>query len=320
MDDKWLKDREILVTGGAGFIGSHLVDDLVRKGTIVTVLDNLRSGNLRNLEDSLDEVEFVKGDIGDRVLVDDVIEGKDFVFHLAANASVPQSVQNPRVDYEINSTGTFNLLNACRKGKVKNFLYASTAAVYGEPIYTPIDESHPLNPISPYGASKLSGEMIGFAFKKCYGISFTSLRIFNVYGPRQRKYVLYDLIEKLKENPKSLEVLGSGEQERSFCYVKDAVEAFLLAAKRDEGIVYNLAGDTVVKIRNLAKLIVLKISPRAKIRFTKDSWKGDIQRLIPDNSKIKKELGFEEKIPFDTGVDELIDWLEQKQNRKVETL
>lgn len=303
--------KKVLVTGGAGFIGSHLVDSLVEEGAEVTVVDNLSSGQLDNLQDCREDIRFVKGDIRDQEVACGAVEDQDLIFHLAGNASVPRSVEEPCMDFEVNCGGTFHLLNAGRREGVDRFLYSSTAAVYGEPVYTPIDEGHPLNPISPYGASKLFGEKMGGAFRNTYGLSFTSLRVFNVYGPRQRKYVMYDFIRKLQETPDTLQVLGTGEQRRSFCYVEDAVEAFLSAAAGDYEGVYNLAGNTVVSIKDLAELIVSKVSPEASIHFTGESWRGDIQQLVPDNSKIKEELGFQEKFTLDQGVDILIEWLTQ---------
>lgn len=312
-----LGNEKVLVTGGAGFIGSHLVDRLVEENADVTVLDNLSTGRKENLTQSWQEIEFVNGDVRNDKLVEDVVESKDLIFHLAANASVPKSVENPRMDYETNSTGTFNLLKACRGigNNVKNIVYASTAAVYGEPSYTPIDEDHPTDPISPYGASKLSAEKIGMAFNETYELPFTSLRIFNVYGPRQKKYVMFDFIEKLEEDRNNLEVLGTGEQERSFCYVNDAITAILLASDERDASVYNLAGDSLVKIKDLAEIITSKIAPEAQINTTGESWEGDIQELVPDNSKIKQELNFAEETSLEEGIDELIDWYERESSQ-----
>jgi UDP-glucose 4-epimerase len=296
----------VLVTGGAGFIGSHLVDRLVEEGAEVMVIDNLRSGRKENLKESMDQIEFFEGDVRDRSCISKLLNDVEVVFHLAANASVPFSVEDPVYDHQVNVLGTFNVLESSRKGSVKKVVYASSAAVYGEAQYTPMDEKHPLNPISPYGASKLSGELIGHAFDKTYGLPFVSLRIFNMYGPRQRKYVMYDFIRKLSKNAARLEVLGDGEQVRTFCYVSDGVEAFLQAAESGRGV-YNLGTDRPKRIKDLAKLVTSKLSPQAEMCYTGTSWKGDIQILVPDISRIE-EIGFAPKISLEKGLVKLIHW------------
>lgn len=304
--------KDVIVTGGAGFIGSHLVDELVKTGAGVTVLDDLSSGNKKNLKSSWEEIQFIEGDVRDEEILEEALEGQDLVFHLAANASVPKSVEKPSLDYQTNSTGTFNILNLSREQDVEKIVHASTAAVYGEPEYTPISEDHPLNPISPYGASKVSAERMVYAFGQVYGISYTIFRIFNVYGPRQRKYVMYDFIKKLRDDPSKLEVLGDGKQLRDFCYVGDAVRAFLLGVENGDDV-YNLSGDSLIEIGELAELVVSKISQDAEIWYTGSSWSGDIKKLVPDNSKIKRKLGFEEKTTIEDGVDKLIEWFEETE-------
>lgn len=296
----------VLVTGGAGFIGSHLVDELVENGAEVTVVDDLSSGRKSNLKKSIDQIEFIEEDIRNLEEPSIIPQNTSLVFHLAANASVPTSVNNPSYDYEVNSSGTFKLLEQCRKKDIEKIIYSSSAAVYGEPLYTPIDESHPLNPISPYGASKLCGEKMGFAFSNTYGLSFSALRIFNVYGPRQGKYVMHDFAKKLEKNPECLHVLGTGSQKRSFCYISDAIDAFLLLAEKGEEEVFNLAGEDLIKIGDLARLMVSKLSPETKIRYKGESWTGDIQNLVADISKIKQE-GFEPKVTLKDGIEKLIE-------------
>lgn len=312
--DSFFVDKDVLVTGGAGFIGSHLVDELVDRGSNVTVLDDFSSSSKQNLEKSIHRIKIIKGDVRDKETVYSLVRDVDLVFHLAANASVPKSVKEPRLDYEKNSSGTFNVLDACRRHDVDGVVYSSSAAVYGKPQYIPMDEEHPTEPVSPYGASNLSGEKIGQAFSNTYGLPFTSLRIFNVYGPRQDKYVMYDFYRKLRQNPNELEVLGSGEQVRSFCYIKDAVKAFVLATKKGHGDVFNLSGDNQIKIKELVKKMIDKMNCQTKIKYTNQSWKGDIKKLVPDNSKIKEELGFEAKTNLSDGLDNLISWL-NKQNK-----
>ena len=301
-----IEGKNILVTGGAGFIGSHLVDRLINECT-VTVYDNLSTGKEENLPEN---ALFVKGNLGDSDLVKKTIDDADIdvIFHIGANASVPHSVDNPRYDFEANALGTFNIMESCLDLNVEKVVYASTAAVYGEPVYTPIDEDHPLHPVSPYGASKLAGERYGFAFKETYGIDFAAIRIFNTYGPRQPRYVMYDFIHKLKKNPLLLEVLGTGEQIRDYCYVSDMADAFVLVAEQGSGV-YNAAGGSPTSIKHLAELMVAIISPEAAIRYGGRTWAGDVNTLYADITRIR-ELGFDPKVGFEEGVRKMIAWFE----------
>ena len=301
-----VEGKNILVTGGAGFIGSHLVDRLIKKKSTVKVIDNYQAGRRENLNQSWDEIQVIKGDIRNSELVREVIEDVDVIFHIAANASVPYSVKNPRYDFETNALGTFNILEASINSNVEKIIYASSAAVYGEPTYTPIDEVHPLNPISPYGTTKLAGEKLGFTFKEIYGLDFTAIRIFNTYGPRQPRYVIYDFIKKLNKNPDKLEVLGSGEQVRDYCYISDMVNAFILVAEKGNSV-YNAAGGSPISIRELADLMVSEISPNAKIKYGGKTWKGDINVLTANITRLKN-LGFQPEIDFKTGIKRTIEW------------
>lgn len=294
-----IRDKKVFVTGGAGFIGSHLVDKLVAMGAEVIVVDNLQAGKRENLKQVLKKIRFVKGDVRDKNLIKKYIKGVDMIFHIAANASVPYSVKNPRYDFETNAMGTFNILECSINAHVGKIVYASSAAVYGNPIYIPIDEKHPLNPVSPYGASKLSGERMGFAFKETYGLQFVTIRIFNTWGPRQPRYVLYDFIKNLTQNPKELKVLGDGTQIRDYCHVKDMVDAFIVVAEKGEGV-YNAAGGEPVSIKEVAELVVSRISPKAKIIYGGPRWKGDIDTLVADISRLRA-LGVNPKIRLKRG-------------------
>ena len=303
-----VKDMCVVVTGGAGFIGSHLVERLVKKGAYVVVIDNFHAGTLQNVASVSKDIHLVTADIRDAASLT-IIADADIVFHLAANASVPFSVENPRYDFETNALGTFNVLEASLNSDIKKFVYASSAAVYGEPVYTPIDENHPLRPLSPYGVSKLAGENAGVAFKKMYGLPFTAVRIFNTYGPRQPRYVMYDFIKKLKKTPQTLEVLGTGEQIRDYCYVSDMIDVFMAVAEKGDSI-YNAASGVPTSIRELAELMVATLSPDAAIHYTGTSWKGDITTLTADITRLK-QLGCEPVIPLREGVKKLIQWFEE---------
>lgn len=294
----------VLVTGGAGFVPSHVTDALVSLGANVTVLDNMQAGLKENLLRCAAEIRFVWSDLRDPDAVRGVVDGQEYVFHLGANASVPNSLTNTRYDFETNAHGTFNVLEAARDCGVKRVLYASSAAVYGEPQDVPTDEKHPLMPSSFYGESKLAGERLGMMFHAMFDLGFTAIRIFNTYGPRQPRYVLADLIRKLNRNPHQLEVLGTGDQVRDYCYVSDTVGAFISAAENDgaAGEVYNIAGGNPISIRDLVAVILEVMDlPGCKVTYTGQSWRGDIARLVADISKISA-TGFKPKVSLKEGI------------------
>jgi len=200
----------------------------------VTVLDDLSAGRARDVPTDDRHVEFVESDVRDRDLVREAVADTDLMFHLAANAHVPTSVERPRYDFEVNASGTQVALEQARDAAVERVVLASSAAVYGPPQYVPIDESHPLSPASPYGASKLASGKLGTAYDASYDIDVTVLRIFNTYGPRQSRYVMYDFLRKLEADPSELEVLGSGEEVRTFAYVSDTVDALVALGVADQ--------------------------------------------------------------------------------------
>lgn len=296
--------RKVLVTGGAGFIPSHVVDMLVERGADVTVIDNLQAGRLDNLAQSRESIRLLQHDIRDVDALRIAAEGCEFIFHLAANASVPNSLKDPRYDFETNSLGSLNVYEAAKDLGARRVIYASSAAVYGEPQYVPTDEQHPLTPASFYGESKLVGERLGMMYHRMFGLGFTAIRIFNTYGPRQPRYVLADLIRKLRRNPEALEVLGTGEQVRDYCYAADTAGAFIAAAENDSmiGGAYNIAGGNPTSIKDLVALILKVMDlPDCRITYTGQSWKGDIDRLIADISKIRA-TGFAPRVGLEEGI------------------
>ena len=312
---RYWRRKKVLVTGGAGFIGSWLTEALVQLRADVTVLDNLYAGKLDNLRHILKYIKFVKGDVRDVSIVTRVVKGKDCVFHLAANASVPNSINDLDYDFETNVKGTYNVLKAVHLGNNAKVIYASSAAVYGEPQYLPINESHPLSPISPYGASKLCGETYCLAFNRVYDLKTVSLRLFNVYGSRQPRYVIYDFLKKLSRNKDTLEVLGTGEQMRDFIQVTDAVNAFLLTAQKEEAVgqAINIGTGTVISIKDLASLILklLGFEGKTSIKFTGSSWKGDVKTFQADISLAKKTLGFKPTVSLTKGLKMEIEWFKK---------
>ncbi len=296
--------KRVLVTGGAGFVPSHIVDLLVERGATVTVLDNFQAGVLSNLEHLDGRYEFLEADVRDVDAVRKAVSGKDVVYHLAANASVPGSVRDPRYDLESNSVGTFNVMEAARAEETPRVIYASSAAVYGNPRTVPTDEEHRLDPTSFYGLSKLNGERIGLMFHRMYDVGFTAIRIFNTYGPRQPRYVLADLIRKLRRDPEKLEVLGTGQQIRDYSFATDTAGAFLAVAEADaaNGEVYNISGGNPISIRDLVGVILEVMElPDCRVSYTGQSWKGDIAHLEADISKIRA-LGFRPTVPLSEGI------------------
>jgi UDP-glucose 4-epimerase len=302
--------QHVLVTGAAGFIGSHLVDGLVAAGARVTALDDLSAGRRENLAQSLDRIRFVEGSVLDAGLLARLLDGVDAVFHLAANASVPRSSEDPRHDFTANVEGTFRLLDAVRGHGRPRIVFASSAAVYGEPISGPMDEDHPLRPQSPYGGSKLAGEFLLEASGRCFDIDVRRVRIFNTYGPRQRRYVMYDLLEKLRRDPTRLEVIGTGDQERDYNFVADSVAALMLVGAHPDarGGVYNVAGGRPVRIRELVALLLEELPiPRPEVSYTMQSWRGDVARMIGVIGRLGG-LGYTARHDLRDGLRRLIAW------------
>jgi len=287
----------ILVTGGAGFIGSHLVDRLAAEGYQVRVIDNLSSGRLENLAHRRD-VEVIIGDLKNPQDAQKAVRGVDAVFHFAANPEVRVSTTNPDIHFNENVVATFNLLEAMRKNDVTQLLFASSSSVYGEPDEIPVDENAPLKPVSVYGASKAACEHLIHAYAKLYGFRAVALRYANVVGPRLRHGVIWDLINKLRKNPHELEVLGDGKQIRGYIYIDDAVEATLLAWKKttDTCAAYNIAAGDWITVDEVADLVIeamgltnVKKTYRPVLHGV--GWPGDVKKIALKIDKIKG-LGF----------------------------
>jgi UDP-glucose 4-epimerase len=237
-DEKNRLGQTVLVTGGAGFVGSHLADRLANEGAKVYVLDNLSSGRRDNISGK--NVELVQGDIRNAKLVDTLVKKSDIVFHLAEYIPetssygpghvIKYSVENPLLDFDVSCRGSLTVLDKCRKYD-KEIVFTSSAAVYGENKNASVSEDSPTAPSSPYGASKLCAETYMVLYSKLYKMPVTVLRFCNIYGPRQRKYLMYDILLRLMKNPNKLEILGTGMEQRDFIYVDDAINAMLLAAE-----------------------------------------------------------------------------------------
>jgi UDP-glucose 4-epimerase len=301
-----LKGKKILVTGGAGFIGFHLCKKLLEFTPNLTIYDNLSSGKLENVKD-LPKANFVKGDILDLKKLCNV-EKADLIFHLAAQVVVPYSMENPIEDFETNARGTLNVLEKARKDNAR-LVFASSAAVYGNPTKIPTPEDYDPNPFSCYGLSKVVGEEYCNMYVNQYGLDITILRFANVYGSRCHG-VISDFLDKINENPAKLEIIGTGLQSRDFVHVSDAVDALMLSAVRENalGQTFNIGFGKTTKIIDLAKMIlkILNLSDKTVITTTNVSWKGDINTIWFDISKAKKELKWHPKISLEDNLREMI--------------
>ncbi len=298
----------ILVTGGAGFIGSHLVRRLLELGNSVRVLDNLSTGRKQNLTRLAGDLQLVIGDIRDLQSTRKAVEGIDVVVHLAALIDVNESIEQPLLYHDVNSTGTLNLLESSR-GKVAKFILASTAAVYGNPVRLPISEDHPLSPVSPYAASKLSAENYCLAYHNSYDLKATVLRLFNVYGPGQnsRGYsgVVTRFIDRIRRNLPP-EIFGDGKQTRDFIFVDDAVRSIIRAIECDIPGIYNVATGHSVSIRHLADLL-LDLTDRKDLGIVFGNRRPeDIVDSLADTSKSSNAFCIKRRVDLREGLSTII--------------
>lgn len=299
--------KRFLVTGGAGFIGSHIVEALVKKGQGARVLDNFLSGRKENLKAVIDRIELIKGDIRSNDTCLKVTKGVDFVLHQAALRSVPKSMINPWEYNDVNIQGTLNLLKACVKNKVKIFVFASSSSVYGEARIFPEKEDFLPQPISPYALTKLAGEHYCRIFSYNYGLPTISLRYFNVFGPRQSlddeyAVVIPKFINCLLKNEPA-PIYGAGKQSRDFTYVENVVVANILATQRRnaKGEVFNIASGKDYSVLDLLKILNKLMQKDIKPIF-KDGRPGDVFRTLADLSRSRKGLGFKPEIDFIKGL------------------
>lgn len=302
-----------LVTGGAGFIGSNIVEELVKKGQDVRVLDSLITGSLENIASFKNKIDFIKGDIRDKKTVVKAIKGVDYVIHQAALRSVAKSVEDPESTHQVNATGTLNLLVAAKKAGVKRLVYASTCAAYGDAKKFPQRETDEIAPISPYGASKLAGETYCRVFAKTLKLEAVCLRYFNVYGPRQNpesKYssvvpaFIFDIMKG-----KTPVVDWDGRQSRDFVFVKDVVQANLLAvkAKNASGEVFNIGNGYPTSIYDILMRIEKIIGKNIPPKFG-PKREGDVRKVYSDISKAKKILGFKPRFTLEKGLEMTVAW------------
>lgn len=306
------KNAPSLVTGGGGFIGSHLCEALLRGGHEVIVVDHFMQSNRVNIESISDRVEIVQMDIRSRKFAD-LITSRDFetIFHLAGSASVPMSVQEPWEDFQNNTVGGLRMLESLRiKSADTKVIAMSSAAVYGQPSQIPISEEHSTFPISPYGAAKLAIERYVSVYCKIYGLKAASLRAFSAYGPRLRTQVVFDFIRKLRNSPGKLQIVGDGSQIRDFIFVEDVVQAILVVAEQApmDGEVYNVASGIGVSTLELANHVSKRMGLSPKISFTGGVGEGVPDRWIAAIDRLS-ELGFENRYTLDEGIDRTVEWV-----------
>lgn len=308
---------DFLVTGGAGFIGSHLVHRLVELGHSVRVLDDLSSGKRENLADVLSKTDWIQGDMADPATARRACRGVDVVLHEAAVPSVPKSVDDPVTSHRSNVEGTFQLLLAARDEKVRRFIYAGSSSAYGESPTLPKVESMPTDPLSPYAVQKLTGEFYCRAFAKCYGLQTLTMRYFNVFGPRQDPRSQYAaaipafVTAIIQDRPPT--VYGDGEQTRDFTYIENVIHANLLAARaeRTSGEVINVACGGRISINQIIADINRYFGKNIKPNYLPER-QGDIKHSAADISLARRVIGYEPIVSTLDGLKLAMDWYAER--------
>ena len=309
-----------LVTGGAGFIGSNTVDELVRRGHSVVVLDDFSSGKEENLAEVRNKITFIKGSITDIEVVRKAMHEAEYVLHLAAKTSVPRSVKDPIETNKINIDGTLNVLVAAKELKVKRVVFAASSSAYGETPTLPKVETMQPEPISPYGVTKYVGELYGQTFGRCYGLENVALRYFNIFGPRQDPSspysgVLAKFCSAFLEDTQPV-VFGDGEQTRDFTYVENAVQANLLACEAPSvsGKVFNVGVGGRVSLNEVVRALG-KITGKTLETKYEPPRDGDIRDSQADITQARELLGYEPQVSFEEGLSRTYEWYRATQTR-----
>jgi len=310
-----------LITGGAGFIGSNIVERLVKDGEKVVVLDNLCEGKLENLSSVMDKITFIKGDIRNEKDLNKALKGVNFVLHQAALRSVPKSMERPLEYSDVNVTGTLKLLIKAKEHKVKRLVFASSSSVYGERDKFPERESDSVNPISPYATTKLIGEYYCRLFSNSFGLETVSLRYFNVFGPRQsldNQYavVIPKFITCILNN-ESPPIYGDGLQERDFTFVANVIEANIRAAvtKDISGEIFNVACGNATSVLSIVDAVNAILGKNIKPVF-KPKRQGDVRKTLADVTKLKRKLGIKTFIEFEKGLKRVLEWFKNESAKK----
>jgi nucleoside-diphosphate-sugar epimerase len=309
-----MKTETFLVTGGAGFIGSNIADELIRKGGKVKILDNFVTGFQENLDEINGDFEFIRGDLNDPDMLKKAVEGVDIIFHEAALPSVPRSVENPLETHEACVNGTLNLLLAAKQAKVKRVIYAASSSAYGDQPTLPKIETMRPEPLSPYAAAKLMGEYYCQVFSNVYGLETICLRYFNVFGPRQNPSSMYSgvisrFINALLKNETPV-IYGDGEQSRDFTYIANVVDANIRASQTNKGIggVMNAANGERISLNELLEVLKnITGKPDVNAHYQPER-KGDVKHSQCSNAKAVEMLGYEKKVGLEEGLRKTIDW------------
>ena len=305
-----------VVTGGGGFIGSHIVEELIRRNETVTVIDNFSTGKHENVEPFEDDVDVIEADIAEAKNLTQFLKGADYVIHQAAIPSVPKSIIDPVKSHNANVNGTLQLLVACREAGVKRVVYASSSSLYGDSPTLPKHEGMMPNPLSPYGAQKLFAEMYCQVFTRAYGLETVALRYFNVFGPRQDANSQYSgvlalFIPAVLQDRRPT-IHGDGLQSRDFTFVKNVVEANLLACKAPgvAGEVFNVACGDRITVNSMLQQIN-KITGKDVAPIYSEPRKGDIKHSQADITRAKERLGYQPRVSFEDGLRSTIEWYRQ---------
>jgi nucleoside-diphosphate-sugar epimerase len=310
--------RKIVVTGGAGFIGSALARALVARGDDVWVLDNFSTGKRENLREVASQLTVVEGDILDAALLDRVFAGADVVFHEAAIPSVPRSLAAPLPSHNANATGTLNVLEAARRGQVRRVVYAGSSSAYGEPPSLPVVETMAPAPLSPYAVSKLAGEHYLRVYARVFGVQTVTLRYFNVFGPRQDPNSQYAAVIPrfitAALDGRSPTVYGDGEQSRDFCFIDNVVEANLRAADAEgaSGKVFNIACGTGTSLNRVLALLGESLGRPVAANY-EPGRAGDVRHSLADISQAKNVLGYTASVDFVAGLAKTLAWFQQQR-------
>lgn len=315
-----LSGLRILVTGGAGFIGSHVTDRLLQMGNKITVYDNLSSGR-NDFPDSHiknPDFTFIKGDLLDTGALEKACAGIDMVFHMAAYAEVSNGENDTKIHFEQNITATYNLLEAMRKNDVQEFVFTSSSTIYGEANVIPTPESYgPLIPISLYGASKLACEGLITAYSHTFGMKSRIFRFANIIGDRQTHGIIVDFIEKLKRNPHELQILGDGKQSKSYLYIMECIDAMMFAVSnsREDVNIFNIGSEDTANPTDIARIIVEEMGlENVKFSYTggKRGWKGDVSKMMLDIGKLK-QMGWKNKLESEESIRKTVKMLLDKE-------
>lgn len=312
-----LSDYTYLITGGAGFIGSHMAEFLINQNSKVIILDNLSTGSTENIK-HLKQLEFIQGDINDLKTLNNILPKVDFIFHLAALGSVNRSIENPLHTHLANSTGFLNILQSAKEHHIKGIIYASSSSVYGDDTHLPKVEDKTGKPLSPYAVTKITNELYAQVFWKLFQLPVIGLRYFNVFGPRQNPNGPYAaaipiFIQKMLNN-EPVYIHGSGQQKRDFTYIENVIHANIKALEtilqnkyECFGEVFNIGCQQNISINKVFHILSCKLNYRQKPIYT-EPRKGDIVESLADISKAKKLLNYHPKVFFEEGIDKTLQY------------